>query len=126
MNFEILNVNESPLFDTTIAYAEKRTHPPYASSSFNNNDEIRIPIQHPWNSSLHVQGKVEVRNDTNVLNESPDVWFVNMGILFLFNEICLEVAGDVVNRVRNPGIMSVMKEYVTYNTGQSKALQNDG
>jgi hypothetical protein len=44
MNFEILNVQEPPLFDMTIAYAEKRTHPPYASSSFNNNDEIRIPI----------------------------------------------------------------------------------
>jgi hypothetical protein len=40
MNFEILNVQEPPLFDMTIAYAEKRTHPPYASSSFNNNDEI--------------------------------------------------------------------------------------
>jgi hypothetical protein len=132
MNFEILNVNESPLFDTTIAYAEKRTHPPYASSSFNNNDEIRIPIQQqdiytlPWYSSLHVQGKVEVRNETNVLIESPDVRFVNMGILFLFNEIRLEVAGDVVDRVRNPGIMSVMKGYVTYNTGQSKALENGG
>jgi hypothetical protein len=45
MNFEILNVQEPPLFDMTIAYAEKRTHPPYASSSFNNNDEIKIPIQ---------------------------------------------------------------------------------
>jgi hypothetical protein len=42
MNFEILNVNDSPVFDT---YAEKRTHPPYGSSSFNNNDESRIPIQ---------------------------------------------------------------------------------
>jgi hypothetical protein len=57
---------------------------------------------------LYVQGKVEVRNDTNVLIESPDVRFVNMGILLLFDEICLEVAGDVVDRVRNPGIMSVM------------------
>jgi hypothetical protein len=75
---------------------------------------------------LYVQGKVEVRNDTNVLIESPDVRFVNMGILLLFDEICLEVAGDVVDRVRNPGIMSVMKGYVTYNTGQSKALQNGG
>jgi hypothetical protein len=134
MNFEILNVNESPLFDTTIAYAEKRTHPPYASSSFTNNDEIRIPIQQQdtsiytllWYSSLHVQGKVEVRNDINVLIESPDVRFVNMGILFLFNEIRLEVAGDVVDGVRNPRIMSVMKGYVTYNTGQSKALENGG
>jgi hypothetical protein len=58
--------------------------------------------------------------------ESPDVRFVNMGILFLFNEIRLEVAGDVIDRVRNPGIMSVMKGYVTYNTGQSKALENGG
>jgi hypothetical protein len=80
----------------------------------------------PRFSSLHVQGKVEVRNDINVLTESPDVRFVNMGILFLFNEIRLEVAGDVVDRVRNPRIMSVMKGYVTYNTGQSKALQNGG
>jgi hypothetical protein len=130
MNFEILN--ESPLFDTTIAYAEKRTHPPYASSSFNSNDEIRIPIQQqdiytlPWYSSSLVQGKVQVRNDTNVLVESPDVRFVNMGILFLFNEIRLKVTGDVVDRVKNPGIMSVMKGYVTYNMGQSKALQNGG
>jgi hypothetical protein len=52
MNFEILNVQEPPLFDMTIAYAEKRTHPPYASSSFNNNDNNKtytlylVPLQY--------------------------------------------------------------------------------
>jgi hypothetical protein len=132
MNFEILNVQEPPLFDMTIAYAEKRTHPPYASSSFNNNDEIRIPIQQqdiytlPWYSTLHVQGKVKVYGKDNAVLPPSSVEFVNMGILFLFNEIRYEVSGDSIDTVRNPGIASVLKGYATYNESQSKALQNSG
>lgn len=132
MNYEILNVNEKALYDNTIVYAEKRTHPPYASNSFNNNDEIRIPIQQqdiytlPWFSSLYVEGKVEVFGADNVLVASPDIQFINNGILYLFDEIRLEIGGVVVDRVRNPGMASVMKGYATYNMSQSRALQNAG
>lgn len=132
MNFEVLNVNEKALFDTSIVYAEKRTHQPYASSSFGNNDEIRIPIEHqdvytlPWFSSLYVEGKVIVTDQENKKVDNPGVRFVNNGIILLFDEIRYEIAGNVIDRVRNPGMASVMKGYATYNKNQSVALQNAG
>lgn len=132
MNFEILNVGEKAVFDNSIVYAEKRTHQPYASSSYNNNDEIRIPIEHqdvytlPAESSLYIEGKVIVTDKDNQKIESPNIRFVNNGIMLLFDEIRYEIAGSVVDRVRNPGIASIMKGYATYNKNQSAALQNAG
>jgi hypothetical protein len=62
----------------------------------------------------------------NVVLPPSSVEFVNMGILFLFNEIRYEISGDSIDTVRNPGIASVLKGYATYNESQSKALQNSG
>ncbi|EFA08359.1 hypothetical protein TcasGA2_TC006002 [Tribolium castaneum] len=132
MNFEILNVNEKAVFDTSISYAEKRTHQPYASTSFNLNDEIRLPIEHqdvytlPWLSSLYIEGKVIATNDKHETIISPNVKFANNGIMLMFDEVRYEIAGNVVDRVRNPGLASIMKGYATYNTNESIALQNAG
>lgn len=132
MNFDTLNVNERTLFDTTISYAEKHTHKPFASDSFNNSDEIRISIEHqdlytlPSRSSLHIEGKVTVTDADNKIVDSPAIRFANNGILSLFSEIRYEIAGNVIDRIRNPGLASTMKGYATYNENQSKALQNAG
>ncbi|CAH1380923.1 unnamed protein product, partial [Tenebrio molitor] len=70
--------------------------------------------------------KVKVYGKDNVVLPPSSVEFVNMGILFLFNEIRYEISGDSIDTVRNAGIASVLKGYATYNESQSKALQNSG
>lgn len=38
--------------------------------------------------------------------------FINNGVAFLFEEIRYEMNGIVVDRVRNPGIISTIKSYL--------------
>ena len=86
---EILNIKSPVQFDDAVVQYEWYTHQPYATSTFNNNDEIHIAIQHqdqclvPSCSLIHVQGKLTKRNGTAV----EAISFVNNGILFLFSEI---------------------------------------
>ena len=61
---EILEIKVSPMFDESIANYEIHSHLPYATTSYGNNDEIHIAIQHqdhcllPSKSFIHIQGKV--------------------------------------------------------------------
>ena len=41
----ILDVANTPTFDNRITKIELHTYNPYANMTFDNNDEIRIPIQ---------------------------------------------------------------------------------
>lgn len=128
MNANILNVTEKALFDNSIINAERHTHQPYASTTLNNNDEIRIPLQQqdlyvlPWNSLIYIEGKL-ITHDNKV---STTAKLVNNALAFLFSEIRYEIGGLVVDRVRNPGLTSTMKGYVSYNTNESKRLENAG
>lgn len=62
MNANVLNVTERAFEDNSIENAESRTHAPYTSTTFNNNDEIRIKIQQqdsytfPYNSVVYIKG----------------------------------------------------------------------
>lgn len=128
MNSEILNVTERALFDSSITNAEKHTHQPYANTTYKNSDEIRIPIENedvytlPWDSILYVEGKLLKTDNT----PSASAKFVNNGIAHLFDEIRYEIGGKSVDRVRNPGITSTIKGYLSYNLNESLRLQNAG
>ncbi|XP_046744310.1 uncharacterized protein LOC124410185 [Diprion similis] len=59
----ILRIDASPVYDNSINQAIGHAHNPYANSSYNNNDEIRISIQQqdlcvlPSESFIYIQGK---------------------------------------------------------------------
>lgn len=61
---DILNVTEKILVDDSITNAEYHTHQPYAATTYNYNDEIRIPIQQqdmytlPSQSNIYIEGKL--------------------------------------------------------------------
>lgn len=61
---EILTIQKAIVFDESIAHYETHAHQPFASTTFENNDEIRIAVQHqdlcllPSRSSLHVHGRL--------------------------------------------------------------------
>ena len=124
----ILNVSESLVFDNSIVKIERHSHLPY-SNSFNNNDEIRIPVQQtdiytlPWASHIYVEGRVLKAADATV---SRTAKFVNNFFCHLFEEIRFEIGGRIVDSIKNPGIAATMKGYVSYNENEIKKHKNAG
>lgn len=126
---ELLNVDRKVIFDESIAQCEIYAHQPYASSTFNNSDEIRIAVQHqdlcllPSKSFVHVHGRL-VQNDgrTPVVHTK----LVNNAICHLFDEIRYELNGIEIDRNKNVGLTSLMKSYVSLSPNQSFALENQG
>lgn len=122
MASNILQVKEQIYFDESINKIEVHPHQPYANSSFKNNDEIRIPIQHqdiytyPCCSTIYIEGEVNATNTQ----------FINNGFTFLFDEIRYEIGGVEIDRVKNVGITSTIKGYLSFNDGDIKMLTNAG
>lgn len=125
----ILKIGEQILHDDSIVGYQYHTHQPYSSTTLNNSDEIRIPIQTqdlytlPSQSFLYIEGKLTKSDGTNY---SANVHFTNNGLAFLFDEIRYELGGVVIDRVRNPGITTTIKGYVSFSQAESKSLQNAG
>lgn len=125
---DILNVTEEVIIDDSITNAEYHTHQPYASTTFNNNDEIRIPIQQqdmytlPSRSYIYIEGKLTTSGGAP--NQSAT--FVNNAISFLFSELRYELNGVVIDSVRNVGVTTTLKAYPSYSTNENRKLINAG
>lgn len=124
---DILDIAKSPSFDNRITKIETHTYNPYSNSKFDNNDEIRIPIQQqdlyvlPSESFLYIEGQVKLQEPRpeNVLSDpNPDQNFA----AFLFDEIRYEIDGVEIDRCRNPGIATTLKNYVTLSAERSDRL----
>lgn len=128
MSFNILNVGEHVLADNSINNCEVHSHPPYANTTLNNSDEIRIPIQTqdiytlPCNSSIYLEG--QLLDHENKVSVSAEL--VNNFIAFLFDEIRYEVGGIVVDRVRNPGITSTIKGLASFTSNECDRYHHAG
>lgn len=121
----VLNIGEKVLVDNSIVSNQIHTHQPY-TNRFENNDEIRIPIQEdmstlPGLSYLYIEGRLEKST-----GGATTAKFINNGIAHLFSEIRYEMNGVVVDSVTKPGITSTMKGYVSYTSNDVKKLQNAG
>ncbi|MCI0561819.1 MAG: hypothetical protein MN733_25310, partial [Nitrososphaera sp.] len=127
MEEEILNIQTPVLFDESIAHYEIHAHKPYASSSFNNSDEIRIAVQHqdlcllPSKSSLHVYGKITKADGTPATTT-----LVNNAVCHLFEDVRYELNAIEIDRNKNVGLTSLMKGYPSLNPGQNWLLENAG
>ncbi|MGP1911496.1 MAG: hypothetical protein ACTS4T_01695 [Candidatus Hodgkinia cicadicola] len=128
MSSEILAIDRRAAFDETIVQYEYHTHAPYASTRYDNNDEIRIPIHQqdvftlPSESFLHIEGKIIKDATATTLN----VKLVNNAIAFLFEEIRYELAGVEVDRTKNVGITSTVKTLLSANAQEKTHLVNAG
>ncbi|XP_014299137.1 uncharacterized protein LOC106693963 [Microplitis demolitor] len=129
MAAEILNIQRQIIFDESIAHYEAHAHLPYASSTFNNSDEIRIAVQHqdlcllPSKSTLHVYGKFTKSDGTAV---SATTHMVNMTVCHMFEEILYELNGVEIDRNKNVGITSLVKGYTSLSPAQQNTLENSG
>ncbi|XP_077256500.1 uncharacterized protein LOC143894232 [Temnothorax americanus] len=115
---EILNIGGEPVFDDCIVKVETHTCNPYANTTFDYSDEIRIPIQQqdlytlPCESFLYVKGILTV---TRAAGQDNNVVMGTNCVAFMFDEIRYELDGIEIDRCRNIGITSTLKTYVTNN-----------
>lgn len=128
---DILDIVSNPLYDNRISKIETHTYNPYANTTFENNDEIRIPIQQqdlyilPSESFLYVEGKVKLI-EAKPAGSVDVVSIDNNFIAFLFDEIRYEIDGVEIDRCRNPGITTTLKNYACLSTEKSHRLSGAG
>ncbi|KAL6416400.1 hypothetical protein ACFW04_008262 [Cataglyphis niger] len=128
---DILSIAGEPIFDDRIVKIETHTYNPYANTTFGYSDEIRIPIQQqdlytlPCESFLYVEGRLESKRSSNAEEESS-ARLVNNCVAFMFEEIRYELDGVEIDRNRNVGITSTIKNYASLTVERSSILQNAG
>ena len=129
----ILDVANTPTFDNRITKIELHTYNPYANTTFDNSDEIRIPIQQqdlytlPCESFLYIEGRgtLTAQTATGPATSTTAV-LDNNCVAFMFDEIRYELNGVEIDRCRNPGITTTLKNYVSLSADRSKVLANAG
>lgn len=125
---EILNIEEEPVFDDRIVKIETHTYNPFANTTFGYSDEIRIPIQQqdlytlPYESFLYIEGELRINHPV----EGSYVTLGNNCVAFMFDEIRYELDGVEIDRNRNVGITSLLKNYVTMSSDRSVIMRNAG
>jgi len=111
---DILNIGGEPIFDDRIVKIETHTYNPYANTMFGYSDKIRIPYKtsgfvHVTVRKLSFEGKLNVRK----ANNETKVVLGNNCVAFMFDELRYELDGVEIDRNRNVGITSTIKNYVS-------------
>ncbi|XP_070165293.1 uncharacterized protein [Polyergus mexicanus] len=125
---DILNIEGEPVFDDRIVKIETHTYNPYANTTFEHSDEIRIPIQQqdlytlPYESFLYIEGKPKINKPA----EGFDVVLGNNCVAFMFDEIRYELDGVEIDRSRNVGITSTVKNCLTISSNRTVIMRNAG
>ena len=125
---DILNIGGEPFFDDRIVKFETHTYNPYANTTFGHSDEIRIPIQQqdlymlPCESFLYIEGRLAIKKK----NDESQVMLGNNCAAFMFDEIRYELNGVEIDRCRNAGTTSTIKNYVSLTYDKSTIMQNAG
>lgn len=115
----ILNLTEPFTFDNSIESFEYHSYKPYVTS-FNFNDEIRIPINQqdlyllPSASTLYVEGTITAYN-RQTKEKVKTVLFTNNPVLHLFQDIRYELNGIEIDKIKNAGVTTTMKSLVSMN-----------
>jgi len=125
---DILNIEDEPIFDDRIVKIETHTYNPFANTTFGYSDEIRIPIQQqdlytlPHESFLYIEGKLTINKPV----AGSDVVLGNNCVAFMFDEIRYELDGVEIDRNRNVGVTSTLKNFVTMSAESSVIARNAG
>ncbi|XP_036147081.1 uncharacterized protein LOC118647050 [Monomorium pharaonis] len=123
---DILNIEDEPIFDDRIVKIETHTYNMFANTTFEYNDEIRIPIQqqdlYVTARKFFIEGKLIIKKPV----AGSDVTLANNCVAFMFDEIRYELDGVEIDRNRNVGITSTLKNYVTMSAARSVIARNAG
>ncbi|KAJ8949942.1 hypothetical protein NQ314_008088 [Rhamnusium bicolor] len=118
---DLLSVTEQLYVDNTIVISEIHSYEPYLPTKLSYNDEIVIPIQEvdkftlPCESFLYIEGKL-TKSDGTISDGtiSDKLKFINNGVPFLFKEIRYLLNRITVDSVRDVGLTSTLKSYLSY------------
>ncbi|KAE9522139.1 hypothetical protein AGLY_017483 [Aphis glycines] len=108
--------------DSKITKIEYHSYTPY-TTSFNNNDEIRISIQqtdvYPYlnESFIYLEGQV---------SDAGKIKLTNNGFSYLFDQIRLEINGIEVDSTHVLGITSSLKGYLSGTPDNYNCYENAG
>lgn len=118
----MLHIQDSAHYDDTIAGLEFHTYKPYASTSFGPSDEIRIPVSQqdivtaPFESFLHLTGSLSAEKPGS---DKPDVKLINNAMAYLFEDIRYEICGIEIDRSKNLGITTTIKNILSTRPGEN-------
>ena len=120
----ILDVLSPTPEDESITRIEERLYGPYNLNGLGKNEEIRIAVLNsdfvlPCESSLHIEGDVQKITPDTV----STVTLTKNFAMHLFSEIRFELNGIVVDSIRQPGIATTIKNYVSMGEDHVKASQ---
>ncbi|CAH1113131.1 unnamed protein product [Psylliodes chrysocephalus] len=124
----MFQVTQEPINDVTIEENQFHLYQPNITGNINYNDEIRISIQDldaytlPSESYIYIEGKL--LTDTGKV--PTKFKFINNGVAYLFRELRYELNGVVIDSVRNVGLVSTIKNYLSFNKNESVSLENAG
>lgn len=127
----VLNVTEKVKSNNSIVSYEYRSHQPFGSATFDNNDEIRIAIPEidnytiPGESYLYIEGGIKTRTPKG-LDVNKTAKLINNPAAFMFSDIRYLMNGVQVDSVRNVGITSTIKGYFSFNQSEMSKLENAG
>ena len=128
MEEKILTFSRPIVYYESIAHFEVHAHLPYAPSTFNNSDDIRISVQNqdhchlPSKSSLHIQGKLVKEDGTSITNAT----FIINAIYHLFEEARYELNTVETDNNKNVGLTNLIKNYTSVYKAQKNILKNAG
>jgi hypothetical protein len=123
----MLKVKNSFINDTSITSIQNQVYTPYAVA-FNNQDEIRIVIQSqnsyllPHESSLYIEGNVVVAPPENEQIAPPNPNIIRNFAAFLFDSIRYELNGVEIDRAKNVGITTLLKNYASLTSVESRTV----
>lgn len=126
MNSDILKVKRSIIRSDDISGQQYHTYAPY-STTFNNNDEIRITIQSqdlyvlPSDSYLYIEFTTARRNNEALAPQAAV--FTDFFIAHMFSEMRYELNGFEIDRCKMPGITSTMKHLIACKHCDSDSLE---
>jgi hypothetical protein len=131
VNTSALDILTPPRFDSTIVSKEYRTYLPFASTSYDNDDAIRIlisnqdAITYPGDSYLVIEGEFKRKQgDTADFPNTHKI--VSNGLMHLFSDIRYEINGVEVDHIKNPGIATTMKAYPSIFEAQRNVYSMSG
>lgn len=124
----ILNITSDILYENSLDQFQYHSHQPYAGNTYNQSDEIRIPVQQqdiytlPSQSFIYLEGRILKKDGT----PGSSAKLTNNAFAYLFDEIRYELNGVEIDRVRNPGVTSTLKGYASLSPNRVKGLENAG
>lgn len=132
----ILNIKSAVVQENDITAQQFHTYNPY-TTSFNNNDEVRITIQSqdlivlPSQSYIYIDFTISKRDQTP-FTDNEGIFAYNF-TAHMFSEMRFELNGVEIDRNKSPGITSTMKclvacksederAYVLFNESSNKSI----